>query len=328
MRALFVGGLLLCGVPAFGQGLQVNCDLNGDGVCSPVDANRLVDLSAQGLTDVAFDLDEDGNVDVDDLGLYLSSYVNRLNGDVDFSGSIEFADFLSLSDNFGNAADWRGGDLDADGVVGFPDFLILSDNFGKSSPSMEMDVAVNVSEANGLFTYEYTVTNLATSPMPLNTLFIDVAAGGDVIVGNDIALGIRSLESPVNWVGEYQPYELVPTRTAILRDEVGNPVPFAFEEISFVAGNGQSCEAAGLLPGASETFTLESEYGPGDGFFFAGNLTNPCGFFTSTAFGDVLAPMVPPAAGAASVPEPNACFLICFAFAGLQLFRQECRRNT
>ena len=53
------------------------------------------------------------------------------NGDLDGNGKVEFADFLTLSGNFGNAADSAGGDIDCDGQVAFADFLILSGNFGQ-----------------------------------------------------------------------------------------------------------------------------------------------------------------------------------------------------
>ncbi len=60
--------------------------------------------------------------------------VNQLlPGDVDCNGTVEFADFLSLSRNFGSVeAGWDNGDFDGDGSVGFPDFLILAENFGES----------------------------------------------------------------------------------------------------------------------------------------------------------------------------------------------------
>ena len=56
-----------------------------------------------------------------------------LDGDVDGNGKVEFADFLILSDNFGQEVSERGeGDLTGDNLVNFADFLLLSDNFGAS----------------------------------------------------------------------------------------------------------------------------------------------------------------------------------------------------
>ena len=57
-----------------------------------------------------------------------------LTGDVNGNGSVDFADFLILSNNFGTTvAANMDGDLDGDGSVAFADFLILSNNFGQSA---------------------------------------------------------------------------------------------------------------------------------------------------------------------------------------------------
>ncbi len=49
-------------------------------------------------------------------------------------GREEFADFLKLSANFGQAVDsYASGDIDCNGTVNFADFLTFSGNFGKSS---------------------------------------------------------------------------------------------------------------------------------------------------------------------------------------------------
>lgn len=53
-------------------------------------------------------------------------------GDADNDGTVGFADFLILSQNFGQPeAVWAQGDFDMDGEVAFSDFLGLSSNFGK-----------------------------------------------------------------------------------------------------------------------------------------------------------------------------------------------------
>jgi|GEM_PF-2787548 len=52
-------------------------------------------------------------------------------GDLDGNGRIEFADFLTISNNFGTAvSDHTQGDIDCDGMVAFSDFLVLSNAFG------------------------------------------------------------------------------------------------------------------------------------------------------------------------------------------------------
>lgn len=59
--------------------------------------------------------------------------VNSLNGDLDGNGEVAFADFLTLSANFG-ASDvgYAAGDVDCNGEVAFADFLTLSANFGQT----------------------------------------------------------------------------------------------------------------------------------------------------------------------------------------------------
>lgn len=54
-------------------------------------------------------------------------------GDLDGNGTVEFADFLAMSANFGQAAaDHTSGDIDCNGTVEFADFLVLSANFGQT----------------------------------------------------------------------------------------------------------------------------------------------------------------------------------------------------
>ena len=57
-----------------------------------------------------------------------------LAGDLDEDGTVAFADFLVLSQNFGSSsAAYAQGDVDCDGTVAFADFLVLSQNFGQSA---------------------------------------------------------------------------------------------------------------------------------------------------------------------------------------------------
>lgn len=65
--------------------------------------------------------------------VYLVENSMPLPGDADFDGEVQFADFLLLSRNFGEAGDWWQGDFDGSGDVQFEDFLILSQNFGASN---------------------------------------------------------------------------------------------------------------------------------------------------------------------------------------------------
>ena len=85
-------------------------DCNGDGQISIEDANCTADWK---------------------LDRFLAEH-GTLPGDTDGLTGVDFADFLTLSGNFGVAeAAYTDGDLNLDGNVGFADFLILSANFGQ-----------------------------------------------------------------------------------------------------------------------------------------------------------------------------------------------------
>lgn len=106
--------------------------LNGDGL---FDANDIDDLNAAiGTSDISFDLDSDGQVNSADRELLIQYVLKTLPGDTDLDQDVDFADFLVLSSEFGNAnAGWSDGDFDGNRKVEFPDFLALSANFGTAS---------------------------------------------------------------------------------------------------------------------------------------------------------------------------------------------------
>lgn len=108
----------------------LSCDFDGDGDCDVRDIDNLNATIVAELNDLTYDITGDSAVNTADLELFLKD-VERLNGDTDLNGAVEFADFLALSENFGEEGDWSMGDFDSSGDVGFPDFLILSDNFGR-----------------------------------------------------------------------------------------------------------------------------------------------------------------------------------------------------
>lgn len=59
---------------------------------------------------------------------------DRLLGDFDGNGVVDFADFIVLSGNYGTSpAGYADGDINGDGQVEFEDFVILADNFGRSA---------------------------------------------------------------------------------------------------------------------------------------------------------------------------------------------------
>jgi hypothetical protein len=60
---------------------------------------------------------------------------NTIAGDANGDGTVNFADFVIVSNNYGksSASGPAVGDFDFDGQVNFADFVILSNNYGKSA---------------------------------------------------------------------------------------------------------------------------------------------------------------------------------------------------
>ena len=68
-----------------------------------------------------------------DWDIYEATWNVYVDGDANLDNDVNFADFLILSENFGQDGAWREGDFDGDGTVRFPDFLALSANFGNTA---------------------------------------------------------------------------------------------------------------------------------------------------------------------------------------------------
>ena len=106
-------------------------DVTENGVLDADDIDALHRAIARGESDRVFDLNDDEMVDPQDADYLIRDVLASSRGDADLSGSVNFADFLTLSANFGNAGVWAEGDFSGDGIVAFDDFLLLSGNFGK-----------------------------------------------------------------------------------------------------------------------------------------------------------------------------------------------------
>ncbi len=110
--------------------IAAECDINEDGFCNALDIDSLSSAIQSGDAPLAFDLNEDGVVNDGDRNYWIESIQGTLSGDANLDGRVLFADFLALSDNFGESGGWTQGDFDGDGQVEFTDFLVLSKNFG------------------------------------------------------------------------------------------------------------------------------------------------------------------------------------------------------
>jgi len=94
-------------------------------------------LVADTITGTPNVLTEGWNFDATTGSIVFGSVISDCNvgsmGDLDGNGTVEFADFLVLSQNFGQpATDHTTGDIDCSGTVEFADFLVLSQNFGQA----------------------------------------------------------------------------------------------------------------------------------------------------------------------------------------------------
>lgn len=68
-----------------------------------------------------------------DLSPLRNWFSGILPGDADMNGSVNFADFQSLQNNYGQSGKgWQNGDFDGDGTVNFADFQALQNNYGQS----------------------------------------------------------------------------------------------------------------------------------------------------------------------------------------------------
>ena len=102
-------------------------DFNFDDLVDAQDADLLANAINASDSQRLFDLDGNGTTDIDDLNNFLER-ANRPNGDANFDGQVDLADYSTLCANFGQEASWSGGDFDASGIVELSDFMILADN--------------------------------------------------------------------------------------------------------------------------------------------------------------------------------------------------------
>ena len=107
-------------------------DTNTDGILSADDIDALYAMiGVASDPGTQQDLSGDGEIDQADVDVFLREIFRTEYGDLDLNGKIEFADFLTLSANFGkDHKGWASGDVTGDGKVAFEDFLLLAANFG------------------------------------------------------------------------------------------------------------------------------------------------------------------------------------------------------
>lgn len=111
-------------IPEFPEG-----DINRDGVVDADDIDLLFDRI--GSDDTVADLNGDGQVALSDVDYLVEDILGTTRGDTNLDGTVDFQDFLLLSQGFGQSdASWSSGDFDGNGLVEFADFLLLAWHFG------------------------------------------------------------------------------------------------------------------------------------------------------------------------------------------------------
>ncbi len=113
----------------------------GSVVPPPVGIDSLCLAIQAGGNSPVFDVNGDGVVDDADLTAFLES-AQRLPGDANFDGEVQFGDFVTLAENFGKLDEvWSNGDFTCDSQVQFGDFVVLANNFGKSPSAGQVQAA-------------------------------------------------------------------------------------------------------------------------------------------------------------------------------------------
>ena len=112
-------------------------DLDQSGSVEAADLDLMADAIRASNSDARFDLNGDGRVDVMDHEFLVNDLAKTTPGDANLDGATNFADFLTLADNFGAIGGWGQGNFDLNTTVDFTDFLVLSANFQGPDPQAE-----------------------------------------------------------------------------------------------------------------------------------------------------------------------------------------------
>lgn len=126
---------------ATGPAVGAACDFNSNSLCDQVDIDLIAAAVRNMTSDSEFNVDGLGDPDIpdnNDFDFYITddSMIGTGHGDADINFLVNFADFVSLSNNFGTSGTgWATGNFNTDDISNFNDFVLLSNNFGLSFAS-------------------------------------------------------------------------------------------------------------------------------------------------------------------------------------------------
>jgi hypothetical protein len=109
---------------------------------------------------------DSGRTDVYILALYSPGDANR-------DGTVNFNDFVILSQNFGKAGGWDKGDFSNNGTIEFNDFVMLSQNFGKGPGGSTFAATAEEEAAMARF-----AASAVTIPEPTTLCLLSIGAAG------------------------------------------------------------------------------------------------------------------------------------------------------
>ena len=118
-------------------------DFNFDGIVNDIDIDLLRDSINRFNPDPIYDLNGDSQLNSLDLSHMITITIGTVFGDADLNKTVNFADFVALSNFFGQSGTgWRQGNFLLDDDTDFIDFVILSNNFGIMAPSNDGQSAI------------------------------------------------------------------------------------------------------------------------------------------------------------------------------------------
>ncbi len=140
-------------------------NINGQFGTDQYDIDTLFDRVGLATNNWYEDLDVDGSVTLADINTLVRNIFLTEFGDVNLDGKVSTADFVKLSNNYGNAGTWITGDFNGDNFVNFADYSILANHYGFGTTVSFAEIAAV--QAFGQSLPEPTILSLSALVYPL-----------------------------------------------------------------------------------------------------------------------------------------------------------------